>query len=155
MVLQPSLRIAVDDDISLMHRIRMSVRENQLSDPSRVQPADYHAMLRSGRGWVCEVDRTVVGFAIADLASCSVWALFVEPRYERRGIGRQLHDAMIEWLCASGAPRISLTTDPDTRAAHFYEAAGWQREGYERNGEVRYGLDRRPLPQDEHSVQKR
>jgi GNAT superfamily N-acetyltransferase len=142
MLPQMRLRIAVDDDISSMHRVRLSVRENQLSDPNRVQPVHYHAVLRSGRGWVCEVDGAIVAFAIADLASCSVWALFVEPRYERLGIGRQLHDAMIEWLFASGALRISLTTDPHTRAEHFYEAAGWRRVGQEANGEVRYHLVR-------------
>ncbi len=133
-----NFRIALDDDIPPMHRVRMSVVENQLSDPSRVQPVHYHAMLRSGRGWVCEVDGTVVGFAIADLANRSVWALFVEPRHERRGIGRQLHDTMIEWLFESGASRISLTTGPQTRAQRFYEAAGWQRSGDEANGDVRY-----------------
>jgi GNAT superfamily N-acetyltransferase len=137
-----NLRIAVDDDIPLMHRIRMSVVENRLSDPSRVQPAHYHAMLRSGRGWVCEVDGVVVGFAMADLANHSVWALFVEARHERRGIGRQLHDAMIEWLFESGATRISLSTGPRTRAERFYEAAGWQRAGDEVNGDVRYELVR-------------
>jgi GNAT superfamily N-acetyltransferase len=140
MLPRPRFRIAVDADISRMHHVRLSVRENQLSDPDRVQPAHYYAVLRSGRGWVCEIDGTIVGFAIADLSSHSVWALFVDPRYERRGIGRQLHDAMIEWLFASGAPRISLTTDPNTRAEHFYEAAGWQRVGQEANGEVRYSL---------------
>jgi GNAT superfamily N-acetyltransferase len=139
---QATVRIAIDDDIPLMHRIRMSVRENQLSDPSRVRLRDYHSLLRSGRGWVCEVDGTIVGFAIADLASYSVWALFVEPLYERRGIGRQLHDAMVEWLFASGAPRIALTTDPHTRAERFYEAAGWQRVGQEPNGETCYHLVR-------------
>ena len=135
-----NVRIAAPDDIMRMHRIRMSVNENRLSDPGKVQSAHYDAMLRSGRGWVCEVDGTVAGFAIADLVSCSVWALFVDPQYERRGIGRRLHDTMIEWLFESGAPQISLTTDPGTRAEHFYVTAGWQRSGDAPNGEVRYEL---------------
>lgn len=123
-----------------MHRVRASVRENRLSDPARVQPHHTKAMLRAGRGWVCEVDGVVVGFAVADLHAASVWALFVDPAYERRGIGRRLHDAMVQWLFASGVERITLTTDPDTRAEHFYQAAGWQAAGREANGEVRYVL---------------
>src|SRR5687767_461369 len=51
-----TLRPATDADIPQMHRIRMSVRENQLSDTTRVQPRHYEEMLRSGRGWVYEVN---------------------------------------------------------------------------------------------------
>jgi len=123
-----------------MHRIRTSVHENRLADPSRVQPHHYQAMLRSGRGWVCEVDGRVTGFAVADLQAASVWALFVDPVHERRGIGRHLHDAAVAWLFASGFERISLTTDPGTRAERFYVAAGWTRAGHAENGEMRYEL---------------
>ena len=132
------IRCAVDGDIPQMHRVRMAVRENQLANPTSVQPHHYQAMLRSGRGWVCECDERIVAFAIADLLRCSIWALFVEPGYEGRGIGRQLHDAMMEWLFAEGATRVSLTTDPDTRAEHFYRSAGWQYVGRQENGEARY-----------------
>jgi hypothetical protein len=30
-----------------------------------------------GRGWVCEIDGQVVGFAIADLVDNNIWALFI------------------------------------------------------------------------------
>ena len=70
-----------------------------------------------------------------------MWALFVDPAYERRGVGRRLHDEMVAWLSSAGVPRISLTTDPDTRAERFYRAAGWRRVGDAPNGEVRYERD--------------
>jgi GNAT superfamily N-acetyltransferase len=134
------IRLAADDDIAQIQRIRASVRENRLSDPARVQDHHVRAMLRSGRGWVCVIDERVVGFAIADLEAASIWALFVDPACERQGIGRQLHDAAVAWLFASGASCISLTTDPGTRAEHFYQSAGWEPVGNEQNGEVRYRL---------------
>jgi GNAT superfamily N-acetyltransferase len=136
------LRLATDDDIAQIQRIRASVRENRLSDPARVQDHHVRTMLRSGRGWVCEGDGCLTGFAIADLERESMWALFVDPDFERRGIGRQLHDAAVAWLFASGVARIWLTTDPNTRAEHFYQSAGWERVGAAANGEVRYELIR-------------
>ena len=59
------------------------------------EPGDPERMLRGdGCGWVSEIDGRVVGFAIADLSGANVYALFIEPEYERRGIGRLLHDTM-------------------------------------------------------------
>lgn len=137
-----------------MHRVRMSVLENQLSDPARVTRAHYREMLETrGKGWVYEVaggepreteSNALVGFAIADNSTRSVWALFVEPGYEGRGIGRALHDVMIEWLFEAGEAPLWLTTDAGTRAARFYLAAGWKPdEGIDpsrRTGEARFTL---------------
>ena len=138
-----STRVATNDDIDAMQRIRGSVTENRLSDPSRVQPGDIRAMLEErGRGWVAERDGRVVGFAVADLVDSSVWALFVEPTAERRGVGRALHDTMMAWMFAEGADVVRLGTDPDTRAERFYRAAGWSRVGEMDNGELRFELTR-------------
>ena len=134
------IRLAIDDDIGEIQRIRASVRENRLSAPGSVQDHHVRAMLRSGRGWVCEIDGRVVGFTIADREGASIWALFVDPAFERQGIGRRLHDASVEWLFAAGVARIALTTDPGTRAERFYQSAGWQYVGPAEKGEVRYEL---------------
>lgn len=136
-----SVRLALVGDIPEMHRVRMSVHENRLDDPARVRPADYRSMIRArGRGWVCEVDGRIVGFAVADLVARNVWALFIEPASERRGLGRQLHDIMMDWMFAEGASSAWLTTAPGTRAEGFYRAAGWQYVGPEPSGEARYEM---------------
>ncbi|HEX8275833.1 MAG TPA: GNAT family N-acetyltransferase [Longimicrobiaceae bacterium] len=121
-----------------MHRIRTSVSENRLADPSLVQPGDYRAMLAEhGRGWVAEFDGRIVGFAVGDLARRNVWALFVDPTSEGRGAGRRLHDAMMDWMFAAGAEGVWLGTDPGTRAERFYRTAGWRYAGAQENGEAR------------------
>ena len=133
--------VATHAEIPHMHRIRMSVRENRLSDQTRVRAHDYMAFVeRDGRAWVAEVDGRIVGFAVADLARSNVWALFVEPGYEGHGIGRQLHDRMMDWLFGSGATLVWLRTDPDTRAERFYRAAGWRYVGQEEHGEARFEM---------------
>jgi GNAT superfamily N-acetyltransferase len=136
-----SSRLATIADIESMHRVRLAVSENRLRDPSRVLPEDYRRMLESdGRGWVYEVNGDVVGFGVADRVRRNIWALFVAPGYERRGIGRSLHDTMVEWLFRIAPDSIWLTTEPGTRAERFYAAAGWRRVQVERNGEVRFEL---------------
>ena len=125
-----------------MHRVRMSVRENRLSDPARVLPRHYRALLRGqGRGWVAECEGRVVGFAIVDRSRSSVWALFVEPAVEGRGVGRQLHEAMLRWAF-SYTDQLWLSTEPGTRAERFYHRAGWRCVGREPTGEARYEVTR-------------
>ena len=137
------IRSAAEEDIPEMQRIRMAVRENQLADAGVVQPHDYRSMLNErGRGWVAEIDGRVVGFAVADLARLNIWALFVDPASEGRGVGRHLHDTMLEWLFTSGAEQVWLGTEPGTRAERFYQAARWQYCGRHRNGEARYSMSR-------------
>ena len=136
-----SMRVAVIADVESMHRVRLAVLENRLRDLSRVQPDDYRRLLEvDGRGWVYELDSKIVGFAVADRVRRNVWALFVAPEFEGRGIGRTLHDAMVEWLFRAAPGSIWLTTEPSTRAERFYGAAGWRRIRLEGNGEVRFEL---------------
>ncbi|MCB2379755.1 GNAT family N-acetyltransferase [Hymenobacter sp. BT635] len=135
-------REALLADIPPMSTVRLAVRENQLSDPTRVTPADYTDYLtRRGRGWVCETDGgTIVGFAIADVLDHSVWALFVHPDYEGQGIGKHLHDLLLTWYFAQTPHPIWLSTGPGTRAEEFYRRQGWQETGRTKSGEVRFEL---------------
>lgn len=134
------IRLATLTDVVRMHEIRTSVGENRLSSPDRIRHQDYVALLQGqGRGWVFDRDGTVVAFGIADAGTRSIWALFVESRFERRGIGRALLDAMTLWLFKQGDGRIWLTTAPATRAESFYRAAGWRETG-RINGEIRFEL---------------
>ncbi|GHA70094.1 GNAT family N-acetyltransferase [Pontibacter akesuensis] len=134
-------RIATAADIPGMSRVRFAVQENQLSDPSLVTPENYREMIgEKGAGWVCAVAGEVVGFSIVDLTEANVWALFVDPTYAGRGIGRKLHDEMLAWSLAQGQQHLWLSTDSGTRAEAFYRKAGWQQTGTAPNGEVRFEL---------------
>lgn len=139
------IRVAVEADIAGMHRVRISVKENALSRPDRIGPADYRAMiLEDGRGWVCELDGEIAGFAVADLKRANVWALFVAPEFERRGIGRRLHDTMMDWMFDAdpALDRVWLGTAPDSRAEGVYLAAGWDHIGLQPDGEIRFEMPR-------------
>ena len=134
------MRQARREDVPAIRRVRMSVRENRLVSGVITEVQIREALETSGRGWVIEVDGEIVAFAIGNATNGNVWALFVHPDHERRGYGRRLLDTMVAWLWSQGLQRLWLTTDPDTRARHFYEAAGWRFAGPANHGEIRLEL---------------
>ena len=87
-----------------------------------------------------EENARIVGFSIANKETWSIWALFVQPGFERRGIGKALLQKAVDWLWQQGAHEIWLSTDPGTRAEQFYRLQGWQDNGLTDNGEVFFRL---------------
>lgn len=123
-----------------MDRVRKAVRQNRLTS-TVISEADYIAAIEEhGRGWVVEALGQVVGFAVGDARDGNVWALFVHPSHEGHGYGRLLHDVMVDWLRSRGLERLWLTTEANTRAQRFYEAAGWQHAGRTKDGALRLEL---------------
>lgn len=120
-------RQATLNDIPQIQVVRNSVKENMLYDAALVSDIDCEEFItRRGRGWVCTMDEQVVGFAIADLQEDNIWALFVHPAHEGKGIGKRLYQLMLDWYFAQGKTTVWLGTAPGTRAATFYKNAGLQ-----------------------------
>lgn len=135
------IRAAERKDIPHIQVIRNLVNENRLSDPNLVPDSDVEEyMFRRGRGWVCEINDQVVGFAIADLVDNNIWALFVHPGFERMGIGKKLHDEMMNWYFAETGKTVWLGTAPGTRAEKFYRRAGWKEAGVHGKGEIKFEM---------------
>ena len=117
-------------DISQIQVVRNAVKENMLSNPALVPDGDVEDyMFNRGKGWVCEIDKTIVGFSIVSVTDKNVWALFVQPGYDKMGIGKKLHDLMIDWYFEQTTETIWLGTSPGTRAEQFYRKAGWKDAG--------------------------
>ena len=125
-------RVADHGDIAAMSEIRLSVAENILSDPARVTLADYATYLTGpGQSWVAESDGRILAFGAANRSGL-IWALFVRPGFEGRGLGRLLMRQCLAWLERAGVTRAYLDTGAGTRAEGFYRALGWReirREG--------------------------
>ena len=136
-------RQATIEDIPELHRVRMAVRENVLNNPHLVKPDDYMRFLTThGKGWLCEVKNEILGFAIIDTANKNIWALFIHPDHEKKGIGKKLHNLMLDWYFSNFNNKLWLGTAPDTRAAVFYKKAGWEEKGLMANGELRFEISR-------------
>ena len=134
-------REAKVDDIAQIQIVRHSVNENVLSDPGLVTDKDSEEFLTiRGKGWVCEIDKQIVGFAIVDLVDNNIWALFLRPEFEKQGIGKRLHNIMLDWYFSQKKDKVWLGTNPNTRAESFYRKSGWTEAGTHGKGEVKFEM---------------
>lgn len=130
-------------DIPQIQRVRNAVKENRLSDPALVPDKDVEDFItRRGKGWVAESEGQILGFAIADLVDSNIWALFVDPGSEARGIGSALHRIMLNWYFDQGKENVWLGTAPHSRAERFYRMQGWRETGIHGKGEVKFEMSK-------------
>ncbi len=135
------IREAVPADIQQIQLVRNSVKENMLSDPGVITDQDNHEFITvRGKGWICELNNRIVGFSIVDLRDKNIWALFVHPECEKQGIGRKLHDTMMDWYFSQTKENAWLGTAPNTRAETFYRQAGWEEIGTHGKGEIKFEM---------------
>lgn len=139
--MQLTFRQAETADIPGIQIVRNNVKENMLSNPGLVTDKDCEDYLnRRGKGWVCESMGVIVGFSIVDLIDHNVWALFVQPGFDKKGIGKKLHDLMLNWYFERSEHQLWLSTAPGTRAEEFYRRAGWQEAGMHGKAELRFEM---------------
>jgi GNAT superfamily N-acetyltransferase len=128
-------------DIRQIQIVRNSVKENTLSNPDLVSDQDCQEFITSrGKGWVCEVEKQIVGFAIVDLKDNNIWALFLKPEFEKKGIGKELHKIMLDWYFAQTKNTVWLGTAFNTRAEKFYRDAGWSEVGTHGPREIKFEM---------------
>ncbi|TDN97667.1 GNAT family N-acetyltransferase [Sunxiuqinia elliptica] len=128
-------------DIEQIQIVRNSVTENTLSNPDLITDADCLEFIsQRGKGWVCEIENQLVGFSIVDLKEQNVWALFLKPQFEQRGIGRKLQKLMLDWYFKQTTANLWLGTAPNTRAEKFYRQSGWTVIGTHGKGEIKFEM---------------
>ena len=128
-------------DILQIQFVRNEVKENMLSDPALVPDTDVADYITNrGRGWVCEIENKIVGFSIVDLVDNNVWALFVHPGFEAMGIGKKLHEIMMDWYFEKTDQTIWLSTDGNSRAWKFYQLQGWRETGLYNKTEKKFEM---------------
>ena len=132
----PSTRRATHDDVPRIMEIRHSVHENRLRDPTSVTAADCAAFIDRTEMWVWVEDGQILGFSAGDPRDGSIWALFVDPANEGRGIGRALLALACDTVRFAGFDTATLNTEPGTRADRFYRLNGWVETGRSAKGEV-------------------
>ena len=135
------IREAKVEDIAQIQIVRHSVKENILSNPDLVTDEDcVNYITNRGKGWVCEINKEIIGFAIVDLIDHNIWALFLNPNFEKQGIGKKLHDIMLDWYFSQTKIKVWLGTDFNTRAEKFYRSAGWQAVGENGKNEIKFEM---------------
>lgn len=98
---------------------------------------------RSGDFRLAIVDGVVAGYySLGNPSSAEdrnyIWHLYVDPRMQRRGVGRALHDAALAEIAARGATTAWLDVlRPNAKARTFYTALGWR----ETKSDTSHGYD--------------
>lgn len=112
---------------------------------------DWRAWLGRGATFVAETDDGPVGLIVArphdDPTTVGIYAMFVSRRARRRGVGRALVEAAIEWATGSGAEQVTLMViDRNESASKLYESCGFtysgESERRERDGAVELAMTR-------------
>lgn len=132
------IRRAERADVSRLIEIRASVRENRLDDPGAAARRDYERFIDGPGLFVWVEDGAIGGFSGADPRDGGIWALFVAPEQEGRGVGRALLAVACARLRGAGVGVAWLTTDPGTRAERLYRRDGWICDGRLPTGELRF-----------------
>ncbi len=128
-------RLALRSDIPVIMRIRAAVHENRLSDPAKVPARLVEEYIDQRLIWVWEEGGRVLGFSAANTSDGTIWALFVEPSAEGRGIGRDLISLAVRDLSRTGWTEARLSTEIGSRAEGFYRHQGWEPVGVTEQGE--------------------
>jgi GNAT superfamily N-acetyltransferase/2'-5' RNA ligase len=127
-----NLREIEPHDIPALFAVRVATRQNALSldELTSLGITEESVLATLGathRGWLCEEDGRVVGFAMGNRENGEMWVIALLPEFEGRGIGAALMARVEEWLWSEGWSEIWLTTDTDPalRAYGFYRRLGW------------------------------
>jgi len=81
---------------------------------------------------VLECEGTVIGYSILSVAAAEahILNLCVDPEYQRRGLGRQLLEHLLDYTRDIGIERIFLEVRPSNEPAlQLYASAGFARLG--------------------------
>jgi GNAT superfamily N-acetyltransferase len=127
-----NFRLIQAEDLSEIIEVRSLTRENAFSRAALrnlgiTEESTAELLRTTHRGWLCEEEGSIVGFAIGDGKTGELWVIAVLPEFEGRGVGMQLIDSVEGWLWSLGWQELWLWTSPDRqkRAFTFYLKHGW------------------------------
>lgn len=139
--MQIQIRPAETRDVPGIFHVRTAVTENALSKGELaalgITEASVTRMIESTPcAWVAVQGGEIVGFSMIAVEEGALFAAFVLPSHEGRGIGRRLVRAAEQALFARHAVAW-LETGKETRAAGFYRRLGWGNERDVGAGDIR------------------
>lgn len=134
-------RLALPSDIKGIFDVRTSVKENHLSreemERMGITESVVTDMIEKSRcAWVAEYDGKMTGFSMILPDEACLFAAFVLPEYEGRGLGRILV-GLAEQEIFKQHEVAWLETDKNSRAAGFYRRLGWIEKGNVSESDIR------------------
>ncbi len=135
------IRLAQPSDVEGIFRVRTSVNENvltmeQMAEMGITEASVTEMIQRAPCAWVACEGEQIMGFSMIDADAGSLFAAFVLPSQEGRGIGKKLVQAAEATLFSRHA-HAWLETAKASRAAGFYRHMGWSNEQDIGEGDIR------------------
>lgn len=140
------IRPATPEDVAAIFDVRCSVKENHMSREELaaldITPETVREMITGG-DYIAPVALTggkIAGFAMTQISEGYVFALFVRPEHEGKGLGRALMHEVESGLVERGVTEASLCTGPEEgiRAPGFYRHLGWVDSGFMDDGQLKF-----------------
>ncbi len=133
----------VNPDIGLTTEVLREI--NMLNDPQRDVWRE-RIMINRTRGvtFVATIEEKVVGLCMIrykyDLKNHLIYFLYVDPDYQRRGIGTLLLLQSHSWF-GKGSNIIAMVVAYNEHALSFYRKHGYKDSGHHEKRTVTYGLE--------------
>lgn len=135
------IRPARRADVASLFQVRTSVRENRLTREEMlalgITEESVGEMIEHARcAWVAVDEGKTVGFSMIIPEEACLFAAFILPGYEGKGVGKKLV-AEAEQALFKQHQTIWLETGKKSRAAGFYRHLGWGNESDIGDGDIR------------------
>lgn len=132
----PVFRLAVASDAGLVQAISAAAYIPAylpvIGAVPRPATEDYTGFILSGSVWLAELGEEACGVLVLEGGQdfLMVWSVAVDPRYQRRGLGRALLAHAERCAAARGAPELRLYTNKRmTRNIALYASCGFVETG--------------------------
>lgn len=120
------------------------------ADEAQLDDASWRRRVTDRARFLVEVDGVVAGTVSGgdsdENGVAAMTAMWVDPRYRRRGVGEVLVKTVLEWARAEGYKQMLLwVTDVNARAEHLYLRMGFVSTGAKqevRPGELEHEMSR-------------
>lgn len=137
----PHIRPAQPSDVDGIFLVRLAAHGNALTMTEMaaigITRDSVTEMINAAPcAWVACLDEHIIGFSMIDADEGALFAAFVLPSYEGKGIGKKLVQVAEQSLFSQHAVAW-LETAKSSRAAGFYRHLGWAHEQDIGNGDIR------------------
>ena len=120
------IREAEEKDVPELEELFLSVRQETFKweDLKNFELGDYKKSTEGEKVFIAQKDNVIIGFVSIWEPDSFIHNLFVYPKYQGLGIGRQLLNIAVKSIPHPVTMKVVIY---NTKACEFYESQGWKK----------------------------